>query len=171
MSHISPLPNVCLEARWKALPPRLCSLSCPVDARLPSLLAPLADGRVFAHIKSELGNQFPEIVQMRAGRSVVIVLRDARGELNHDPVSFDPLFGFDFVYKATEFAVKRAAAATATRQVKCTVGFVGRIVHETAGTFVKRLLAGVSGTPLFHEVALHDCDVVFLFHFILPENL
>jgi hypothetical protein len=35
---------------------------------------------------------------------------------------------------------------------------------------VKRLLAKVSGAPLFHEVALNNGDVVFFFHVILSAN-
>lgn len=107
---------------------------------------------------------------MRTWRSVVVVLRDAGGQLHDDPILLNTLLGFDLVNQIAEFSVQWSAAASATGQVQRSVGPVGGVAGESTGPLMKGLLAEVPGTALLHQMALNDGNIRFFLHVSLSVN-
>jgi hypothetical protein len=100
---------------------------------------------------------------------MVVVLGDARGELDRDPLLVHTLLGLDLADQVAELAVQGAAAAPAAGQVDCAIGPVLGIPHEAAQAMVERPLAEIPGAPLLHDVALDYDDVVFFIDVVLDS--
>ena len=112
-------------------------------------------GKLFA-------NQCFDVVQMGTGRSMIVVLGDARGKVNHDVLLLDLFFLQNHSGEIVQLPHDRPPAASAAGHVEGSVLFVFRVVGESSIALMKRLFTQIAGASFHHDVALNDYDVLLV---------
>ena len=113
------------------------------------------------HVHAQSSDQDFEIIEMRAGRCVEVVLGDARGQLHDDTVFVDSFLLFDPADQIAELAMQSPAAAAAAGQIERAVSLVRGIVGKASCAFMERFLTMVAGASFLDNMTLYDHNVIF----------
>ena len=113
------------------------------------------------YVDPDLGDQAFEIIEMRTGRCVEVVLGDAGGQLHNDAIFIDSFLLLDPSGQVAQLPMQRPAAAAAAGQIERAISFVPGIAGKSACALMERFFAIVAGTSFLDDVTLYDDDVIF----------
>jgi len=112
-----------------------------INSFVTAPLGGLADDRIFQVIHPDFGHQPPDIIPMRARRSMIIVFGDAGGKLDDDFVLFDVFLFLDCTHQQRQLAMQPPAAASAAGQMNHTVQFLFGIRSKSPRPLMPGLFA------------------------------
>ena len=137
-----------------------------IDSLFSAHFRNIRDVCIFIETKAQFFNLRFQVVYMRAWRCVVIVFGDAGRQLNGDCFFADIFFLFDHLRQIIQFSQNRLATTPSAIQVNDAIRLLLRVNLKPAGPFIEWFFTKVTGTSLFNDVALYDCNITFIFHTI-----